>query len=96
MSSPLQEKGYTLKKEDFKHAYWACPRQIGLDLCGKRFSGASSLQCFAFFKGVQDFFGDKGLSVSTSRTTPRELKQSVHPRRKQNFKKASKSPFVHT
>ena len=44
------------------------------------------MQCFVFFKEVRDFFGDEGLSVNTSGTTPLELKRSVHPRRKQNYK----------
>ena len=62
----------------------------------KGFCGAGILQCFVFFKEVRDFFGDEGLSVSTSRTTPRELKRFVHLGKKQNIKKASKSPIVHT
>ena len=62
----------------------------------KRFYKAGILQCFVFFEEVRDVFGDEGLSVSTSGTTPRELKRFVHPGRKQNIKKASKSPIVYT
>ena len=54
------------------------------------------MQSFEIFKEVHDFFGDEGLSVSTFGMAPNELKRFVHPRRKQNLKNASKSPFVHT
>ena len=62
----------------------------------KRFPGPDILQSLEIFKEIWDFFGDEGLSVSTFGTALSELKQIVHPQRKQNLKKAFKSPFVHT